>query len=44
MTIGELFSEPVEIVVHRIKPGSVAISNDAPKALKVIRKELIDET
>ena len=43
MTVAELFEQPLEIVVHRIKNASVAISIDAPKQLKVVRKELIDE-
>jgi len=43
MTVGELFEQPLEIIVHRIKSGSVAISIDAPRALKVIRKELLEQ-
>ena len=41
MSVAELFEHPIEIVVHRIKNASVAISIDAPKQLKVVRKELI---
>ena len=44
MTVAELFANPVEIVVHRIKNSSVAISIDAPEQLKVVRKELVDES
>ena len=41
MSVAELFEQPIEIVVHRIKNASVAISIEAPKQLKVVRKELI---
>ena len=43
MTVAELMEHPIEIVVHRIKNASVAISIDAPKQLKVVRKELIEK-
>ncbi len=43
MTVAELFEAPIEIVVHRIKNASVAVSIDAPKQLKVVRKELIED-
>lgn len=42
MTVGELLSKPIEIVVHRIKAGSAAIAVDAPRQLKVVRKELVE--
>ena len=44
MTVAELLANPIEIVVHRIKNSSVAISIDAPEQLKVVRKELLDES
>ena len=44
MTVAELFANgPIEIVVHRIKAGSAAISIKAPDELKVVRSELLDK-
>jgi sRNA-binding carbon storage regulator CsrA len=42
MTVAELMENPIEIVVHRIKSSTVALSVAAPKQLKVVRKELLD--
>ena len=44
MTVAELFANgDIEIVVHRIKSGSAAISISAPSELKVVRSELLDK-
>jgi len=44
MTVAELFAKgPIEIVVHRIKAGSAAVSISAPNELKVVRSELLDK-
>ena len=44
MTVAELMEHPIEIVLHRIKSSTVAVSINAPEQLKVVRKELLDES
>jgi len=40
MTIRELFRQPIEVLISRVKGGQVRVGVKAPRALAVVREEL----